>query len=328
MSTSNLTKKPEKSLSDNAYLVYLATLSTSSRRIARDSLIKLSDILTSGRNNNPEEIDWGSLEYQHAVMVRAWLEKAGYAPATINRELSFLRSVCKQAWLLGQSNSESYHRLAAVTGVRDERLPAGRKLEIGEIKALMDTCKADQNQHKGVRDAAMLGIMYICGLRRDELVNLNWADYSEGSGELRIKHGKGNKERKTFVGGAEKPLKDWLSFRTEAIIHSKARDDEFQPMPGNGPLFLPVRRGGRIEWRRLSAQSVYNMTKDRAKQAGIQQFSPHDLRHTFVSLMLEEIDAITVARMAGHSSVDTTMRYDKRGDKKMEQASHSLFLPY
>ena len=103
---------------------------------------------------------------------------------------SALRGVLKAAWKLGQVSAEDYHRAADVGSVKGETLPAGRSITPGEIAALADACAANQSA-SGVRDAAIIGLLYSCGLRRAELVGLDTEDYDTEAGTLEIRRRKG-----------------------------------------------------------------------------------------------------------------------------------------
>jgi integrase len=103
-----------------------------------------------------------------------------------------------------------------------------------------------------------------------------------------------------------------------------------------GPLFLAIDKGGKLNvvlkstnngW--MTGQAIYNVLQKRAKGAGVQDLSPHDFRRTFISDLLDiGVDISTVSRMAGHSSVSTTARYDRRPEEAQRKAAGLLHLPY
>ncbi len=79
----------------------------------------------------------------------------------------------------------------------------------------------------------------------------------------------------------------------------------------------------------MTNQAIYNMLQKRADEAGVKEFSPHDLRRTFVSDLLDAgADIATVSKMAGHASVQTTARYDCRPEEAERKAAGLLHIPY
>jgi integrase len=193
----------------------------------------------------------------------------------------------------------------------------GVALDIGyrvdEIKALADACRADEGG-AGIRDAALIGILYICGMRRSEIVALDLTDFEVQTGRLTIQNGKGRKARAVYVaGGALAALSAWITFRGDQ----------------SGPLFCRIRKGGKMTGERLATQAIYSILKKRAKQAGVRDFSPHDLRRSFVGDMLSRgADIALVARIAGHASVTTTARYDRRPEEAKRAAACLLHYPF
>lgn len=301
-------RQPER-LDQNPAAVYLAKLSKRSRRVQMDALNTIADILAPGATYL--EIPWHEIGYQHAQAIRAVLDER-YSAASANRMLSALRETVKQAWLLGQAPAENYLRVKEVDNVTGSRLPAGRQVTSGEIKALLDACIADDGP-AGYRDAAIIAWMVCSGPRRSEIAAADLDDYDPETGQLKI-IGKGNKERTNYiVNGTAEAFADWLQIRGS------------EP----GPLFIPIDRHDNIEFRRMSAQAIYNMINRRIEQAGIKDFSPHDLRRTFISNMLEaRADIATVAKIVGHSSVETTARYDRRPEQAKKTATQLLTIPY
>jgi site-specific recombinase XerD len=277
----------------------------------RTALDTVSDLLSSGRAD-AETLPWAALRYQHTAAVRAALADT-YAPSTVNKILSALRGVLREAWRLGQVSAEDYHRAADLPGVRGERLPPGRALSAGEIRALFQVCAADGTA-AGARDAALLALLYGAGLRRSEVVALELDDYEPETGALTVRAGKGRKERMGYAtDGARDALDEWLRRR------------------GNepGPLLCPVNKSGKLTLRPMTDQAVLYILRKRSKDAGIQRFSPHDLRRTFISDLLDAgADIATVQRMAGHANVQTTARYDRRGEEAKRKAAELLHVPY
>lgn len=290
--------------------VYLAGLGAGSRRTMRWALDDVA-LLVSGGRADALALDWAALRFQHTQAIRAHLAEHCSLSAA-NLKLTALRGALEAAWKLRLMTAEDYHRAASVKSVKGETLPAGRAIAAGELHALMDACLADQSAG-GVRDGAIIALLYSCGLRRGELVGLDVADYDADVGELRVR-GKGNKERLAHVvNGAADALADWLALRGDR----------------SGPLFLPVRRGGHIKRGRMTTQAVYHLLQKRAGQAGVKHLSPHDFRHTFIGDLLDAgADIVTVQKLAGHKNVTTTARYDRRPEEAKRRAVHLLHVPY
>ena len=305
-------------IDQNPAAVYLASLTSHQSRIVMTSALRTLTALLTGRDR--EEIafadvlslNWSALRYQHAAALRTQLIDL-YSPATANRLLSALRGTLKQAWKLGHMSAEDYRRAVDVANIKAETLPAGRELAQGELLALVGACKQDKTP-AGVRDAAIIGLLYTCGLRRGELATLHVNDFAADTGQLKVKKGKGRKQRTVYVtGGALAALTHWLTLmgRTE------------------GPLFAPILKSGVIQGSGLGVTAIYKLLKKRGEEAGVKAFSPHDFRRTFVSDLLDrQVDIATIASIAGHTSIDTTKRYDRRPEPTKKQAANKLHFPY
>lgn len=291
--------------------VFLARLAPGSRPTMRDALNTIAGILTGGRAD-AKAIDWAAVRYQHAQAVRAALA-AKYKPATANKHLSALRGVLREAWRMGLMPSDAYHHAVDVEGVRGSTLPAGRALTSGELRAVFQACAADHTA-AGARDAALLAVLYGAGLRRAEAVALDLGDCDLTTGALTVRAGKGRKDRIGYAtNGSRAALDAWLSARgTEP-----------------GPLFCPVLRGGRVDLRGMTPGAVLLILRKRAEEAGVAAFSPHDLRRSFISDLLDSgADIVTVKDLAGHANVQTTARYDRRGEAAKLRAAELLHVPF
>ena len=302
-----VTKQP---LERNPAAVYLMSLSASGRRTQKTALDEIARML-AGDKVTALICNWAAVRYPHTAAIRTKLTEA-YAPATANKMLSALRRVLKEAWKLGYMSAEEYQRAVSIANVPGQTLPPGRELDNGEIYSLMFQCASD-NSPSGVRDAALIALLYSCGLRRAEITALDLDQVETETGKLLIQ-GKRNKQRTAYsISGTQEALADWLAIRG------------VEP----GPLFLPITKGGNLRKQRLSTQAIYNILRKRAKLAQVKRFSPHDLRRTFVSDLLEAgADIAVVSRMAGHANIQTTVRYDRRPEEAKIKAAKLLHVPY
>ena len=332
----SLQRSVQRAHNRNPVVSYLASLgSQDSRRVQKTALDQIAVALSNGAIEDCLHFPWEQLDYGTVTAIKAWLD-AKYAPATVNRYLCAVRRVIKEAWRHHLITAEEYQRATDVKSVSAQRLPSGRELESAEIRALIETCLGDEdNPILGIRDAAIISLMYSSGLRRAEVVALDFADLNLDRGELRV-IGKRNKERKAFLAkGAVLAIEKWLEVRG------------LEP----GPLFYSVNKGGNIvrhrteriseEERRsgirpkqivarLSDQTIYHLINKRANQAGlVKKATPHDMRRTFVSDLLDVgVDLATVSKMAGHEDTNTTKRYDRRSSRVMQEAAQKLDVPY
>jgi site-specific recombinase XerD len=288
--------------------VYLAKLSPGSRPTMRTALRIIAGVVSSGADE--VALDWAALDFAHTTAIRSRIA-ARFAPSTANRMLAALRGVLRAALRLGLMTSEQVTRATAIEPVRGARVPRGRALSAGELRVLFESCTG--GPAGAARNAALLGLLYGCGLRRAEVVGLDLADYDAATGALRVL-GKGNKQRVVFTpAGARLALAAWLVVR--------------KPEPG--PLLLPVTKGGVVVVRRMTPGAIAQVVDRLAARAKVAAFSPHDLRRTFVGDLLDAgADIATVQAQAGHSSPATTARYDRRGDRAKQRAAELLHVPF
>jgi integrase/recombinase XerD len=290
-------------------VVYLSSLGQGSRSTMTQSLNAIAHLLTNG-NCDHLILDWTKLRYRHTVAVRTVL-LTRHAPATANKMLCALRRVLTEALRLELMDATDYAKAVDLPSIKDTRKLRGRALSSEEIEALMGVCEASEGT-TGVRDLALIALLRGCGLRRSEVVNLELRDYHPSQGALDIRNGKGGKDRTVYLPeSAIVYIEDWLSLR------------------GNRPgaLLCPIRKGGAIQYRHMVADAVLKIMQKRAKQAGVQSFSPHDFRRTFCSDLLDAgVDIVTVQKLAGHASPVTTAKYDRRGEETKRNAVQKLRL--
>jgi site-specific recombinase XerD len=250
-----------------------------------------------------DEIHWSGLTAEIVLAMRALMLEKLYAPATINATLSALKGVARAAWDLGQMRDGAFLRIQKIKGVRGRRLPRGRALSVKEIGRLLKSCAKDESA-AGARD---LCLVMLPGLRRSECAGLDLADWNEEQHALKVR-GKGDKERLVYLESplARRALESWLHYRGDAA----------------GPLLCPVSKSGQVTLRRLSSQAVYGAINKRAKAARLGHLTPHDMRYTFGTRLLEKgADPLLVQQLLGHSSMATTGIYDRRGEDAKRKAS-------
>lgn len=221
------------------------------------------------------------------------LKKEGFAKSSIARKVACIRSffkyLCKQGYL--QNNPA----LGVANLKRDKHLP--EFLYLPELNSLLDL--PDQSSMLGLRDAAILEVLYSSGLRLQEIVNLKLADLDFSRGYLRV-FGKGSKERIVpFGGSARRVLERYLK---EVRPHLSTRNT-------SGSLFANVFLN--YQGTRLSGRSIQRLFKKYLTQLALnRKMSLHAIRHTFATHLLENgADLRVVQELLGHADISTTQIY-------------------
>jgi len=230
----------------------------------------------------------------------AYLHECDYAKTTIARRLACLRSFLRYCQREGLVTSNPAKALR--TPRTGRKLP--HFLTIEETARLLETPPA--NEPEGLRDRAMLETMYSGGLRVAELVGLNLESWDRDANILRVL-GKGKKERIAPIGSyASRALDRWLEVREPGEKVSEA---------DRTAMFLN-RFGGR-----LTTRSVGRMLEKHILIAGLNsKTSPHTLRHTFATHMLDGgADLRAVQELLGHKSLTTTQIYTHVSTKRMRE---------
>jgi integrase/recombinase XerD len=289
--------------------IYLLSLQSIESRKTMVCFLNRSGLLLQNKKSH-DKVDWGALHYEDILNLLSMLGAEKKAPATINSYLSALKGVAREAWRKKLLTTEHYTHIKEIKRVRGQREIKGRALPLDELNKLINHCLA---QHTDIcaRDAAMIAVIYGAGLRREECASLKRSDLDLKDSSLRIM-GKGNKERKNYLCGRSiELLKDYLLIRGNA----------------SGFLFYRGIKSGALIGQGISSQAVYDILARRQKKAGVPHLTPHDLRRTFATNLLNEgVDIFTVQNLMGHANVDTTKHYDKRS--KEVQKIAALALPF
>lgn len=219
----------------------------------------------------------------------AELQRKGRATATISRNLASMRAF--YGFLLRDGLIDTDPTTNLESPKIDKRLP--KVLSVGEVESLLES--PDCGTVAGIRDKAMLELLYATGIRVSELVSLNLTDVNLNMGFLKC-YGKGSKERIIPLGSVS------LKAVSEYVMRSRVkllRDREEES------LFL------NHHGQRLSRQGFWKIIKKYATAAVIdKEITPHTLRHSFATHLLENgADLRSVQEMLGHADISTTQIY-------------------
>jgi integrase/recombinase XerC len=253
----------------------------------REDLDALVEYLTESEGRPPRPESVGTVELRGYV---AALHEAGYAKTTIARRLASLRSFFRFGQREGWTKSNPAKPLRNPR--KSRALP--HFLSSEEIEKLLFSPSA--NDAHGLRDRAILEVLYSAGLRVGELAGLNDGDLDYASATLRVR-GKGRRERIAPIGSyAIRALKEWL----------KARKLSQREKQGpQAPVF--TNKFG----RRLTTRSVGRMLEKHLRATGLdRRTTPHTLRHSFATHLLDRgADIRSVQELLGHKSLVTTQIY-------------------
>ncbi|HEY7803761.1 MAG TPA: site-specific tyrosine recombinase XerD, partial [Orrella sp.] len=232
---------------------------------------------TLDQAQGPDVLAWQAQEYQHTK------------PSTANRRLATLRRYYRWARRVGRVQVDPCLQVVAAKQVL--RLP--KTLSEAQVEALLN---APDHTERGVRDRAMLEVLYATGLRVSELVNLGVLDVSLSDGVIRVVQGKGGKDRLVPLGQeAAHWIERYLAQARPALLRQRT----------SSALFVTARAAP------MTRQSFWLLIKKYAIKAGVTApLSPHVLRHAFATHLLNHgADLRVVQLLLGHADISTTQIY-------------------
>jgi len=277
----------ERSLSENSIEAYLRDID------------KLTQYLqAAGTLKNPEAIELKDLQsFLH------WIGELGLNATSQARILSGIRSFYKYCSI------EQIVRQDPTTLLESPKLKRALPdiLSFEEIEAIIG--HIDLSKPEGGRNKAILEVLYSCGLRVSEVVNLRISCLYLDVGYIRV-IGKGDKERLVPIGSAA--TKYIRIYQDEIRIHVPLK-------PGNEDILFLNRRGAK-----LTRVMIFLLLKELARQSGIKKnISPHTFRHSFATHLVEGgADLRAVQEMLGHESITTTEIYTHLDREFLRETLH------
>jgi integrase len=229
-------------------------------------------------------------------------EKDGMSPATVNRELSFLKSVLFAA---------ECDQIIASNPIRGRRVKKFKEAG-GREKAILEMNLGDEDQARLIGCAGetlkpILKVALITGMRLGEILKMKWAEVDFRLSEIRIPEENSKSKKERFV-----PMDAAI---VEALDSIERNGDYIFFNPETGTHIVDIRR-------------PYKAALEAAKIKGLRF---HDLRHLAASRLVKVTDVVTASKILGHSSLDMTLRYVHSAQKDrhaaIEKAAENLFRP-
>lgn len=268
-------------------------VAASSARVYRDTYRRWRKWATQN------QVDPLAVRYSH---VAAFLTDLGGSKTSRQRALSALRKLAETLSVVDYMNPERRAALESLRLLKVRHLPessAGaererRALTPKEAQKLLDVW-AESTSVKGRRDYAIIATLLLTGLRRAELAALQWKNIDFASGVIRIRHGKGDKDREVAI------------YSDTALDALRAWQLE-QPR-GYQYVFTRLCKGGHfIDDKPMDTTSIWRVVERAAQEARIGHVKPHDLRRTLATELLVQGDAVhNVQAQLGHAHSSTTL---------------------
>ncbi|MFN7926358.1 MAG: site-specific tyrosine recombinase XerD [Blastocatellia bacterium] len=250
------------------------------------------------------QLSWQEMERRDLVGILEGLKEEGNSDATLARFISVLKGYFRFFQREGILTADPTAHLDS----RKSWQSLPKFLTLEEVEKLL--AQPDLANDVGLRDRAMLEVLYASGLRVSELLGLKMLDIDWETGLLTC-FGKGSKQRKVPLGrSAMTYLQRYLPARSRLLRGSQSQR-------------LFVEPGGHA----LSRQKIWLVIKDYGRQAGIGYITPHLLRHSFATVLLEHgADLRSVQLLLGHADIGTTQIYTHVTDDQV-RASYRKFHP-
>lgn len=242
--------------------------------------------------------------------------KEGWSPASRAQALAAIKFLCATIHKQDREAIDLYTH-TVIQGIKPDKHRAGLQGKMildDDIGRLLDACRRD-DKPAGRRDASIIALLHSTGMRRGECANLRLEDYDSGQGKVTLKETKNKSDRIAYLTeGAIYHLENWLVLRQSAP----------------GVIYWRTKRGGDL-WpsKGMSGAAIYNIIRQRCKQAEVESYTPHDFRRTLISNLLDQqVDISLVSKIVGHSSAAMTAKYDRRDNEKMRAAIAKIQTPF
>jgi tyrosine recombinase XerC len=287
------------------YLSYLSIERNYSKHTItsyRNDLSQLLEFVAEEHNTTSEDVNLQSLD---RLTIRLWMGKLsedGISRNSIARKVAAVRSFFKYCYKRGHVQKNPAHLL--IVPKKEKKLPV--TISQTDIEQMMDL--ASDQSAEGHQERAILELFYSTGIRLSELVNLNVNDVDVRKSQVTVM-GKGNKQRVIPIGKqAIDAYKNHIKTRPKLLTNGSENDDK-------KALFI-ASRGGRIYPRKVQRIIEEYLTK----ASEVTQKSPHTLRHSFATHMLDAgADIRMIKEFLGHSDLNSTQIYTHTSMERLQK---------
>ncbi len=267
------------------YLSYLVDVRRMASGTIRDVRCTMKRVCESMAKLCPDTALW-KLTLEDYLRWINYEREAGRTSNTLAKDLSHIRGLLDYAWRSGRSDRNVLDGFSLQDSVRSV---APRVLCLDEAKRLLEVCGSKNKIQR--RDRMVVLLLYGCGLRTNELRELDLADIDLERQEIFVRQGKGDRQRTIPVASAV-----W----TELLAYLSERDGK------RGALFRTE-----IKKKKLNASSISEIVKNAARSAGLRgEVTPKTLRHTFATHLMDKgVDLAVISSLMGHRSPQETGVY-------------------
>jgi len=281
------------------------------RKAYSDDLNNFFKVTTGETATKDSVLEFLHLESNNAVAVvlnyKAKLFDKGLSEATVNRRLAAIKSLCA----MGRKLGICHFTLEDIKGEKVQQYRDTSGISPNEYRKVLDIC--DKSKIYGIRDYALLKLLWDNALRRNEVSLLNYGDFDPSGKELTIL-GKGRGTQTEVIGlskSTTSALLDW----TKAYKHKKKK----------APLFVAL--DFQYKGHRITGDGIYKLVRRYCQQAGItKRMSPHRVRHSSITAALDATggNVRKVQKLSRHRQIDTLMIYDDNRARDQVELSEML----
>lgn len=276
-----------------------------SKNSIRTQYSKLKNASERFGYENPFHDEWVNFTRDNLLWLIQAMISEELKSNTINGTIASVKGVLKELMIDKKISGDAYTHISSVKVLKTDDVEKGTYVPIQQVRDMF----IEAHSPSEARNNMIIAFVYGCGLRRSEVPKIKITDIDTKQEPWKLSvFGKGAKKRKVPIPDAIKPyILEWI---------------ESYCIDTSGFLFVQIKRGDNVTDKVLSEKSIYNVVRERAVMNGV---SPHDLRRTFISNLIDaDVGIETVSKIVGHDSIETTKTYDLTVEKRIDQAASKL----